>query len=417
MEVKRGYKMTEVGVIPKDWGVFRLNELVRQGPKNGYSGRSGSIASGTPTLSLSATTSGRLILNNETVKFLEQQIPTESNLFLKTDDILVQRSNTIDLVGTTAIYTGPNNTYVYPDLMMRLRFQDRISALWFWRYANGYSGRLFFTSVAAGSTGSMPKISGETLRRMPVPIPPTKAEQEAIAEALSDADGLIESLEQLIAKKRQLKQGAMQELLTGKRRLPGFSGEWEVKRLGDIGDALIGLTYKPTDVRESGVLVLRSSNIYDGVLHFEDNVFVDTEIPDRIMVRPGDILICVRNGSRELIGKCAMIDEYAKGMTFGAFMAVFRTPFHNFVFHQFQSGVIKRQINEHLGATINQITNKSLNSFEVPLPPTEHEQSAIATILSDMDAEIAALETKLTKARQIKQGMMQELLTGRIRLT
>ena len=100
----------------------------------------------------------------------------------------------------------------------------------------------------------------------------------------------------------------------------------------------------------------------------------------------------------------------------GAFMAVFRTPFHNFIYHLFQSDVIKQQIHEDLGATINQITNQSLNSFKVPFPPHEEERFAIAEILSDMDDEIDALETKLAKARQIKQGMMQGLLTGRIRL-
>jgi type I restriction enzyme S subunit len=233
---------------------------------------------------------------------------------------------------------------------------------------------------------------------------------------LSDADALIESLEEVIAKKRQIKQGAMQELLTGEKRLPGFSGEWGVKRLGEIGDALIGLTYSPSEVRDAGTLVLRASNVQEGVLCFEDNVFVEREINERIMVRPGDILICVRNGSRELIGKCAMVDERANGMTFGAFMSVFRTRFHDFVHHQFQSDVIKRQIHEHLGATINQITNASLNSFQVPIPSDPDEQTAIAEILSDMDAEIAALDSKLKKARHVKQGMMQELLTGRIRL-
>jgi type I restriction enzyme S subunit len=261
-------------------------------------------------------------------------------------------------------------------------------------------------------------------------LKPTKAEQEAIAEALSDVDALIESLEQLIAKKRHVKQGAMQELLTGKKRLPGFETVgaihelplpnvphgWVVKRLGDIGESLIGLTYKPSDVRSDGVLVLRSSNVFDGRLRFDDNVFVETEIPERIMVRAGDILICVRNGSRDLIGKCAKIDEQTQGMTFGAFMAVFRTSFHNFVYHQFQSDVIKRQIHEHLGATINQITNKSLNSFQIPFPLDATEQTAIAAILSDMDAEIAALETKLAKTRSLKQGMMHNLLTGRLRL-
>ena len=103
-------------------------------------------------------------------------------------------------------------------------------------------------------------------------------------------------------------------------------------------------------------------------------------------------------------------------MTFGAFMAVFRTSAHRFVYHQFQSAIIKRQIREHLGATINQITNKSLNSFVVPLPRQEAEQEAIAEALTDMEAELATLEAKVAKAHQLKQGMMQELLTGRIRL-
>src|SRR5215831_3065675 len=150
--------------------------------------------------------------------------------------------------------------------------------------------------------------------------------------------------------------------------------DWLVKRLGDIGEALIGLTYSPANVRSDGLLVLRSSNIADGRLHFEDNVFVKMEVPDKIIVREGDILICVRNGSRELIGKCAKINKRAEGMTFGAFMAIFRTDFPDFVFHQFQSDIVERQIHAHLGATINQITNASLNSFCIPLPPTKAEQ-------------------------------------------
>ena len=163
-------------------------------------------------------------------------------------------------------------------------------------------------------------------------------------------------------------------------------------------------------------MVLRSSNVFEGHLRFDDNVYVDIDVSEKIIVRNGDILICVRNGSRDLIGKCALIDEKSQGMTFGAFMAVFRTPFYAFLFHQFKSGMIKRQIHEHLGATINQITNKSLNSFSIRFPEDEKERTAIATILSDMDAEITALETRRDKTRDLKQGMMQELLTGRIRL-
>lgn len=193
--------------------------------------------------------------------------------------------------------------------------------------------------------------------------------------------------------------------------------DWEVRSLGQIGEAFIGLTYKPSDVRRDGTLVLRSSNISDGALQFEDNVFVDAEIADGSIAQEGDILICARNGSRELIGKCALIDERAASMAFGAFMAIFRTPFHDFVFNQFQSDVIKRQIHEHLGATINQITNKSLKSFKIPLPKNAAEQSAIVSALSDVDELIASLDRLIAKKRDMKQATMQQLLTGRTRLS
>ncbi|MFZ6690852.1 restriction endonuclease subunit S [Undibacterium sp. SXout20W] len=193
-------------------------------------------------------------------------------------------------------------------------------------------------------------------------------------------------------------------------------GEWDAKLLGDIGDSLIGLTYRPSEVRKYGTLVLRSSNVQKGTLCFDDNVFVETDIPERIMVRPGDILVCVRNGSRDLIGKSALIDERAIGMTFGAFMGVFRSDHGQLLHHVFQSGIFKKQINEHLGATINQITNKSLNSFKVPLPPTNEERTKIAKALSDVDALLATLDQVIVKKRDLKQAAMQQLLTGEKRL-
>lgn len=192
--------------------------------------------------------------------------------------------------------------------------------------------------------------------------------------------------------------------------------DWEVKMLGDIGESLIGLTYAPADVAADGTLVLRSSNIQNDRLTFDDNVYVRSAIPQKIMVQEGDLLICVRNGSRDLIGKCAVIDDRAVGATFGAFMAVFRSRRNHFVSHQFQSHLVKKQINEHLGATINQITNRSLNSFCIPFPASTDEQVMIAEALSDVDALINSLEALLTKKRNIKTGVMQELLTGRTRL-
>lgn len=192
--------------------------------------------------------------------------------------------------------------------------------------------------------------------------------------------------------------------------------DWSVKPLAKIGEALIGLTYAPSDVRPYGTLVLRSSNIQNDALAFEDNVFVDMEIPERIMARPGDVLICVRNGSRNLIGKTALLDERTLGMTFGAFMAVFRSDHGRYINFLFRSHIMKRQIDEHLGATINQITNKSLNSFRIPLPPKDNEIDAIATALSDVDALLQGLDRLIAKKRDLKQAAMQQLLTGETRL-
>ena len=208
------------------------------------------------------------------------------------------------------------------------------------------------------------------------------------------------------------------ELMPGYKRsdVGVIPDDWDAKPLGEIGDSLIGLTYRPSEVRKYGTLVLRSSNVQNGTLCFDDNVFVDADIPDRIMVRPGDILVCVRNGSRDLIGKSALIDERAVGMTFGAFMGVFRSEYGQFLRHVFQSGIFKKQINEPLGATINQITNKSLNSFKVPLPPTDEERTEIARALSDVDALLASLDQVIAKKRDLKQAAMQQLLTGKTRL-
>ncbi|MGW0019931.1 restriction endonuclease subunit S [Rhodococcus sp. NPDC003382] len=190
---------------------------------------------------------------------------------------------------------------------------------------------------------------------------------------------------------------------------------WPRVRLGEIGQSLIGLTYSPSNVKRSGTLVLRSSNIQNGSLSFDDNVYVDSIIPEKIRVRENDILICVRNGSRRLIGKSVLLDHRAVGQTFGAFMAVYRSDANPFLQYFFQSDDFKIQIDEHLGATINQITNGSLNSFTVALPSAA-EQAQIVATLGSIDNLVSTLERLLAKKQAIKQGMMQQLVTGRTRL-
>ncbi len=191
---------------------------------------------------------------------------------------------------------------------------------------------------------------------------------------------------------------------------------WSIRSLGDLGQVKVGLTYKPENVAESGTLVLRSSNIQNDRLAFRDNVYVNIPIGEGATVQSGDLLICVRNGSRRLIGKTAMIEQRAEGMAFGAFMSAFRSDMNSYLIWLFQSHIIQAQIEENLGATINQITNATLKRFQIPLPDDPKEQEAIAETLSDADALIEGLERLIAKKRLIKKGAMQELLTAKRRL-
>ena len=193
--------------------------------------------------------------------------------------------------------------------------------------------------------------------------------------------------------------------------------DWEVKKLDEVGEIFSGLTYSPNNVKPFGTLVLRSSNIQNNKLSYLNNVFVKMNLPDSVIVEENDILICVRNGSRHLIGKCTLIDSKAAGSAFGAFMSILRAKSPIFSFYQFQSNVIQRQINKSLGATINQITNKDFSSFKIVQPTSKKEQQIIADTLSDIDNLITSLEQLIEKKKAIKQGAMQELLTGKRRLS
>ncbi|BAY96420.1 type I restriction-modification enzyme S subunit [Tolypothrix tenuis PCC 7101] len=403
MELKPGYKQTEVGVIPEDWEVRALLSAVR-------------IAKGQVDPKVEPFRSMTLVapdhIESRTGRLLERSKASDQGaisgkyLFMP-GDIVYSKIRPYLRKAILADFRGLCSADMYPltpapDVSPAFMFAVLLS--------NSFSCFAENVSVRSG----IPKINRDELAQYILALPPLP-EQKEIAQSLSDVDALVTECDRLITKKRNTKQGTMQQLLTGKKRLPGFSGEWEVKTLGEIGDCIIGLTYKPENVKENGLLVLRSSNIGNNQLKFDDNVYVDVAVPEKLITKQGDILICVRNGSRQLIGKNAIIDKHSEGFTFGAFMCVYRTKFYKYVFHAFQSNGIKRQINENIGATINQITNKNLNSFQILLPPLE-EQQAIAQILSDMDAEITALEQKRDKYKAIKQGMMQELLTGKTRL-
>ena len=188
--------------------------------------------------------------------------------------------------------------------------------------------------------------------------------------------------------------------------------QWRKVKLGEVAKTFTGLTYSPNCIDKSGTLVLRSSNIKDGQLCFEDNVFVSMDIPERAIVQENDILICVRNGSRNLIGKCALITKDAVGMAFGAFMTVLRTNIIDpkLLLYIWQSNNIQRQVANNIGATINQITNADFNRFEISYPESIPAQRRIAAILASADKVIAATQKTIAKYKQIKQGMMEDLL-------
>ena len=281
----------------------------------------------------------------------------------------------------------------------------------------------------------MPKINRAELSEFIVALPPL-LEQEAIAEVLSDADSLIETLEQLITKKRLFKRGVMQQLLTGKERLPGFGGstigykqsevgmipeDWEVI---DAHDACIkiqdGTHFSPA-LGGNDYLYITSKNIRFGYLDISSAQRIDAaqhrSIYKRCDVKKGDLLL-TKDGAKTGNAALNTLDEEFSLLSSVAFLR-FDTNRHNaaYFLQQILTSQGQRQIQDAMaGNAITRLTLEKIKKLRFPVPLTKDEQVAIADILGDLDAEIALLETQLAKYRQIKQGMMQQLLTGKIRL-
>ena len=421
-EVKNGYKLTEVGVIPDDWDVMTLGTVSE-------------MSSGTtPSRSLmdryykngSIAWVKTLDLNNSDICETDECV---------TDLALKETCLRVNPIGTVlvAMYGGFNQIGRTGLLRLPAAVNQAITAIHPFKgvllsdyLIRNINYRIEYWKRVASSSRKDPNITSKDIRDFPVACPKLQ-EQESIADALSDADSLIESLEKLITKKRQIKQGAMQELLTGKKHLPGFSGKWEVKKLGNTGKCYRGVSYNPDNDltafdTNSTVRLLRSNNVQEGIVVFKDIQFVDSSrVSEMQKLRDNDILICMANGSKDLVGKAGRFfadDGYA--YTFGAFMGCFRpneqTTIPDYAFYLFQTYKYRTHISILLaGSSINNLRPSDIEAFIVPVSHSP-EQIAIVEILIDMDAEIAALEIKLKKMRQIKQGMMHNLLTGNIRL-
>jgi type I restriction enzyme, S subunit len=429
--VRRGYKSTEVGPIPEDWKVVRVAEA---GQVQGGRQRS-PHAIGEPCRYLRVANVFDGFLKVDDV--LEMPFsPAEKERFLLRDgDILLNEGQSIDLVGRSAIYRGTPGDCCFQNTLIRFRAGTIANTAFMHVLFQKclYDGA--FAAIALQTT-SIAHLGSERFASMVIPLPPLN-EQAAIAGALGTVSTLIEKLDRLITKKRDLKQAAMQQLLTGKRRLPGFRQasagykqsdagaipqDWEVFEIreiagiktGPFGSSLHERDYVPTGTPIITVEHLTEFGVsHEGVPKVSD---ADRERLKAYSLTDGDIVFS-RVGS---VDRNSLIGSSEEGWLFSGRLLRIRpstsivcAPYLSYHFH---SEAFKQRVRSvAVGQTMASLNTKIIGAVKVAVPHLA-EQAAIAAVLSDIDAEIAALERRRDKTRLLKQGMMQELLTGRIRL-
>ena len=408
--VKAGYKQTEVGVIPVDWDAPELGTILSS-MQLGGNYKNSERETNWPLIKMGNL--GRGNINLDKVEYIDQSQHPSRRDRLENDDVLFNTRNTLELVGKVAIWKRELPEAYFNSNILRMKFDERqVSSNRFMNFIlNTPQSLKGLREIAIGTT-SVAAIYSRDLVKLRLALP-SKAEQEAIAGALSDADGLIEALEQLIAKKRAIKQGAMQKLLTPK-------ADWLLKKLENIADVIDPHpSHRAPPETSNGIPFVGIGDLNeDGDIVGSKTRLVASSILDEHATRYdlNDGLIGL--GRVASIGKVIKLDaqkRYAISPTLGVIRAT--KVDSEFLFYALMSRSITDQFARIMsGSTRSSVGMVVLRKLDICLPPTISEQTAIASVLSDMDAEIAALETKLSKARQIKQGMMQELLTGRIRL-
>ena len=399
MELKPGYKETEVGIIPVDWDVDYVENI-------------GDVTTG------SKNTQDR-IEDGDFPFFVRSQTVERINTYSFDGEAVLTAG---DGVGTGKVFHYINGKFDVHQRVYRISdFSPRVNGHFFFLY---FSRNFYNRIMQMTAKSSVDSVRRDMITRMMVPLPTIEGEQDAISQAIRDADALLDGLDRLIAKKRDLKQAAMQQLLTGETRLPGFEGEWEVKRLGSLGVTYGGLTGKTK--ADFGV----GSSYYVTFLNVMTNVVINCSTFDRVKlaqselqnrVKCGDLLFNGSSETPEEVAMCALVDVDIPNLYLNSFCFGFR-------FHEgtqanglFMAYYIRshegREIMKSLaqGSTRYNLSKNALLKATLRLP-SPHEQTAIATVLSDMDAEIAALEQRRNKTKDIKQAMMQELLTGKTRL-
>ena len=410
MEVKPGYKQTEVGVIPEEWEADNLGRF--WGVTDCKHVTAQFVPQGFPLASIREVQSRFVDLTNAkqtTAHFYNLLI--EGGRKPRSGDLILSRNATVGEVAQVADWHPP---FAMGQDVCLLRKKSNEHSTEFLQAI--FQSPVILKQLADLMVGSTFKRANvQQIRNFAVPMPPPP-EQRAIAEALSDVDGLLGGLDRLIAKKRDLKQAAMQQLLTGQTRLPGFHGEWEVKRLWDIVDFANGKPHEGhIDAAGQFYLVTLDSIGIDGKLKAEHKPIA---VLDNSLQKDDIVTILSDIAHGNLLGLCDLIPEdnrYVLNQRVGRLRVKPDT--------EANPQFLRLQINRRQhhfktrgqGTSQRHIYRRDFDQLELSLPKPD-EQTAIAEVLTEMDAELAGLEQRREKTRALKQAMMQELLTGRTRL-
>lgn len=410
MGVKKGYKQTELGVIPNSWVITELGQLATV--KRGASPRpiddpkwfGGDVG----WVRISDVTASTIYLT-QTRDYLSRAGELLS--------VSIQPGELIMSIAASVGFLAISNIHacIHDGFIAFKHLSTNLDTLFLYYYLSYFSESV----TSAGQTGSQKNVNAEIVKLLRIALPPV-AEQRRIAEVLSDVDAQIAALDALIAKKRAIKQGVMQELLIGRRRLPGFSGEWETRRLGEIGVFSKGAGIKKEDVLEYGIPCIRYGEIYTHYENFVTGFFSFIDRPTAMQSRRlfnGELLFTGSGETAEEIGKCVAfvsdVEAYA-----GGDIIIFSQRGQNSVFLAYlmnTQNIIFQKAKFAQGDAVVHIGANSLAQLEFRLP-TVGEQTAIAKTLIDLDDEIAALDAQRRKTAYLKQAMMHELLTGKTRL-
>ncbi len=417
MEVRAGYKQTEVGVIPEEWHVSSLQDACQEAITYGIVQCGPHIRGGVPYVRVSDMDKPELDVDG-----MLRTTPAIAARFSRStvqsgDLVYALRGKLGEVRQVGRSVAGANLTQGTARLSPR---EGVISNYFKWAMR---SSRVVRQAEIEAKGTTFREITLADLRRICLPIPHIP-EQRAIAAALSDVDALLGGLERLIAKKRGIKQAAMQQLLTGQTRFPGFNGEWEVKRLGDVGEISSAGVDKKLRPDESPVRLVNDLDVYrkDFIYSKDLNHWV-TASPhqaSRCAVQKGDVFFTPTSETRDDIGLSAVAMEDIPDAAYSYHVARLRLrePWDlRFRTYAFKTRAFLDQAETLCdgNGTRYVISQGKFRNMTVQVPPLP-EQTAIAAVLSDMDAELSVLVARRDKTRDLKQAMMQELLTGRTRL-